>query len=367
MLDEQGRDNLMRQVHEMWVAPEVERRRGAGLLPDDFKIYTCLIKPPRDKPPIVEFNSEIHWAARPKMAEGTELVEGATVYLHEIAGIESVEPPEVDGERVAFVFIYHTGMNYNMLLDLTPNWDQDELPAEEGEWSFGKQIAEHIEATLIERVMNTYDVVEPTLRSIGLWAVPALIPYPLSKVIVQLDAGDLDGARGTLVSYCTPAFIREIANKWWDAEVFASRRKLIEESLHNHEMGYYHSSIHTLMPHVEGIVTDWEHSLKLAPEEIKFRVESKTKKLRDLALGAAGASYHYRRIVQSTAAFVLDGPVLHTFKTWMDDIDPAFPGRHPVGHGKYDERFYTEENSIKLFLLLDTVYEIISPHPHLSK
>jgi hypothetical protein len=363
MLNEQGKQNAMKQIHDMWIAPEVERRRAAGLLPDDFKIRTCLIKLPHDKPPIIEFNEQVGWRAEPRMATGVSLTHGEAVYLHEIAGIETVEPPEVDGERVAFVFLFWTGMDYSALFDFTPNWDDEEVPAEAQEWAFGKRLAEYIEATLTERVMNTYDVVETKLRGIGLWAAPTLLPYPLSKIIVQLDAGDADGARATLVSHCTPAFIREMAAKWWEAEPFAIRRKLIEEAVHNHEIGYYHSSIHTLMPHAEGIVTDWEYTLNLAHDTIPFRVESKTKKFRDIALGATQATYLFRRVVESASAFVLDGPFLSIFKKWMDDLDPAFPGRHPVEHGRYDERLFTEENSIKMFLLLDTIYQIISAYP----
>jgi len=34
-----------------------------------------------------------------------------------------------------------------------------------------------------------------------------------------------------------------------------------------------------------------------------------------------------------------------------------------VEHGKYDDSLFTEENSIKLFLLIDTIYHIVSTQP----
>ena len=60
--------------------------------------------------------------------------------------------------------------------------------------------------------------------------------------------------------------------------------------------------------------------------------------------------------------FILEGPVLKTFKRWNDQIDDAFPNRHVIEHGRYDESLYTEENSTKQFLLLDTVYHIMLTH-----
>jgi len=53
---------------------------------------------------------------------------------------------------------------------------------------------------------------------------------------------------------------------------------------------------------------------------------------------------------------MLTGPVLRTFDKWSVAIDNLFPNRHVVEHGKYDDSIFTEENSIKLFLLLDTIY-----------
>jgi hypothetical protein len=73
-------------------------------------------------------------------------------------------------------------------------------------------------------------------------------------------------------------------------------------------------------------------------------------------------SLFYRRIVESAIDFILGGPVLATFRKWGDQINQAFPNRHVVEHGKYDESLYTEINSVKLFLLLDTLYQIISHH-----
>ena len=45
---------------------------------------------------------------------------------------------------------------------------------------------------------------------------------------------------------------------------------------------------------------------------------------------------------------------------WSDNISVASPKRNVVGHGKYIDDMYTEKNSIAAFLLLDTLYYLIS-------
>lgn len=103
-----------------------------------------------------------------------------------------------------------------------------------------------------------------------------------------------------------------------------------------------------------------EYSLKLSHEDIPWRTESKAKKFKDLVRRIPSATFTHRRILESTLSFVLEGPVLRTFKQWLDVLDPVFPNRHAVEHGRYDEKLYCEESSIKVFLLLDTIYHIIT-------
>jgi hypothetical protein len=41
-------------------------------------------------------------------------------------------------------------------------------------------------------------------------------------------------------------------------------------------------------------------------------------------------------------------------------IDNLFPNRHVDEHGKYDDSIFTEENSINLSLLPDTIHYVMS-------
>jgi hypothetical protein len=52
MVDEEFSQNLMQQVHELWINPEVERRREAGRLPDDFAISRAQVVMNLDAPEV---------------------------------------------------------------------------------------------------------------------------------------------------------------------------------------------------------------------------------------------------------------------------------------------------------------------------
>jgi len=358
--DEKAVGNLFEQVYKLWIQPELSRRGEAGTLPKDFRISRCLIRLPRNRAPIVEFNEEIGWIVSAKKPPGTAFDKGQVVFVHEIVEITAVIPPTVDGRRVAFVYLFRTGNEWQIVFDFTPNVPEHLIPDEAKEpWPLSNVMAESLQAILTERVVRIADSTGALLQQNGLWPAPALLPYPLSRIVNQLEKGDKEGAGVTLRTYCTPQWIKQLSSKWWTVVQFEMRRPLIEDALRANSEGRYALAIHALLPQVEGIVSDYI-STRLPESEMPWRQESKTKKFRDLVLEKPPSSYTYQRIVQSTIDFIIDGPVLKTFKRWVDQIDKAFPGRNVVEHGKYDESVFTQENSIKLFLLLDTLYHIIS-------
>ena len=360
MPDEKCVQNIFDQVHKLWIEPEVTRRKQTDSLPEDFRIFCCLIRLPKDRSPIVEFNGEIGWVASAKIAPGVSFKEGQPVFLHEIQEIAAVSPPKVNGQRVAFIYLFWTGYAYQIVFDFTPNVPEDMISEEEkGAWQFDKTIAESLQAILTERAIYIHDNTQMQLQTIGLWAAPALLPYPISKIAKQLEEGNTEDAHNTLLEYCTPEYIEKLSSKWGTIEQFKMRKELIQEALHAHKEGRYRLSIHALLPQIEGIITDWIYT-KLPENVIPWRQYSKTKKFRDLVLDKPPTTFTYKRIVESAVDFIVGGPVLKTFERWEDQIDQAFPNRHVVQHGKYDDSLFTEENSVKLFLLIDTVHHIVS-------
>ena len=357
MFDEGFIRNFTRQIHGLWIGPELEKRREAGRLPEGFLIGACLIRLPPGLPPVVEFNREISLRAWVKLSEGTAVRAGDAVYLWDVQQVESVEPPTHDGKRVAFVYLHRVNDEWQVFFDLSPNNPEITAEQEGKSWSFAEPLAVTLQQTMFEMAVHLHDTLQPQLVKIGLWAAPALLPYPLNRIASLVKNGDEDGARRVLIEHCKSDRLVAMTEKWWDAKPFTDRRPLIEQSLAAHKAGQYFLTVSTLLPHLEGVMTDWvEAKSPGAP----FRQESKTKRFRELATTNPGHSHVYRRVVDSALDFILSGPVLATFKQWFDSFETTFANRHVVGHGRFEQQVYTEENSIKLFLMLDTIYQIIA-------
>ena len=65
-------------------------------------------------------------------------------------------------------------------------------------------------------------------------------------------------------------------------------------------------------------------------------------------------------MARSLITFLLNGPMHQTFEDWFETLSGEFPNRHAVGHGKFEKAYFTEEMSLKLFLLLDTLHSLFS-------
>ena len=78
-MDEEFVQNLMQQVHELWINPEVERRREAGRLPDDFAISRAQVIMNLDADvPEVRFDEEVKVLAEAEWAREVEVGEDVT-------------------------------------------------------------------------------------------------------------------------------------------------------------------------------------------------------------------------------------------------------------------------------------------------
>lgn len=281
MLDEQGTKNFFDQATKLWVQPELERRRQAGTISPDFRVSRCLIRLPTDKPPIVEFNEEVHWLTEVERADSVPLEAGDAIYVHQVRRISAVAPPEVDGKRVAFVYIFHSGRSLNSIFDFSPNHpDLNASQVEPKDWELGRAIADHLEARLNQYIVAISANWKAHLRALGLWSCPALIPYPLNKILNCVERGDAAAGRELLIEHCRGEFLPKLSLRWWGVKPFEMRRGLLTDALDAHLAGRYGLSIYALLPQVEGIVTDWLHSV-LPSANVNFRQDSKTKQFLD--------------------------------------------------------------------------------------
>lgn len=356
MSDDEATLNLWMQINRQWVEPEIERRKAEGRLPEGFSIRRCLIKLFGDQESIVEFNEEIHWIVKAKKPLGLAFKSGSPVFLSQLERIVAVQRPTVDGKPVAFLYVHSAGPDWQILFDGDPH-----SLSNSKEWEIGRLIADSLNLEFKEMALVMHDANARQVQTIGLWPAPALMPYPVSAIAAECHAGRLQDARRILVDYCTDNFLRSLADEWRSIPVFVDREQLFNDAIDAHSNGKYTLSISTLLPHVEGVVTDWLYSLQPA-EAVPFRQESKSKQLSELLTTTKQLSNLDRRLIEATMEFILEGPVFSTFKKWFDPIRDDFPNRNAIGHGKHISNIYTKENSIKVILLLDSLFRFMQDY-----
>lgn len=363
MLDEKGGQNFLDHIHKLWIDPEIERRKAEGRLTGKLGIRCCLIKLPTGQQPIVEFNEEICWLATVKKRQGIAFEKGDPVYLQQVESIASVERPKVDGKPVPFVYLSVTAdSSLKIIFDFSPTLpDGYEKPPESDEWNLGKSIAESINDEWMGQVVKLHDAWQTQIQGIGLWPAPSLLLYPMSEIADLCGQGNFEKARKVLVEHCNPDFLEKIVGEWDDVPAFADRKQVFADALVAHRAHQYTLTIPALVPHFEGVITDWIIT-KLPAGTAKWRQQSKTSQFKEVLTTGVNHSFVDRRIIEAALNFILNGPVLATFTDWFSPIGDEFPNRNVVGHGKFDRSLHTEENSIKAFLLLDTLHYLMASH-----
>lgn len=350
---------MFNQITNLYILPEIKKRRDSGSITDDFRVKQCLIKLPRNREPIVLFNHEVSWLVYVVVSE--EVKEGDIPYLHQLTDFHSVVLPEEDGEQVAFIFLKHRiGDKYDVIVDATPNLEMSPEERQAAKKEIQDLIIAFITQNLADYAAEAYfcDKTQNLLYKNGLWLVPRLMPYPLAEVVRRIETSPKK-ATELIQKYChEKGLLEEMLEDWWSFDIFKSRQTILEDCCFAHKNGRYSLSIHTLMPQLEGIITDWIFT-QLPENEIPWKQESKTKKFKDVLMDKDPFSLSYPRVVDSVISFITDGPVLSSFKKWFDKVDDVFPNRNVVQHGRYEEALYTEINSLRLFLLLDTIFYLI--------
>jgi hypothetical protein len=361
-MDADAAQAFFQQVHSTWIWPEVVRRTADGTLPADFKIFRARVLLPKSASPIVEFNDSIAWASWMELGDPSNLKPGDVVYWDEVRRVKSVAAPCVDGVRVAFVYLFKVTKGYQVIFDFSPNWSDDlveDRPVLDWGETFGAAIARTLQDGLVERSFHLDELALANLAAVGLWPAPALVPYPFGEIARRVATGDHRGASAVLVEHCTPAFVSALVDAWWSEPEFEARKTLLSDAVWAHGAKRYALSIPALLPQLEGLITDWM-ARSFPAEPLPFRQESKTKRFRELLLAAEGKSFVFRKIVEASLRFILEGPVLSSFRHWHDVVSGVFPNRHVVGHGKQEDEMYTEENSLKLILLIDSLHCMMS-------
>lgn len=364
-LNDEQKNTLFQTLHVQWIQPEIEKRFGNNGPPDTFRILKYLVKLPKNREPIIQFNEEFGWLVpNPEMPMGRTLDDlniGERITLSDIIKITNVLPPTVDGERVAFVFLSKQEKNTFLYFDFDPN-DPDYTPDKEQFKFDGSAIAAHLQRVILNRVVDWAKQHETLLSKIGLWIATPLFPYPLSKIVEYIEKQNLEQAREVLVQYCNIEFISsKLVGTWHYIQAFNERHQLFNDALFLHKDRRFHGCITILVCQIEGVIVEWFYEINPSAEIAK-KTADRIKQFRDLLKTIPDFAYPYQIAFDSLFALLQEAEGAKLFQkfSWTKhDIDPNFPSRHAITHGKYVPEIYTEENSIKLFLLLDTICQFM--------
>ena len=354
ILDEEGSARFLDNIMKLWIKPELKKRlqyEESIIIPNKI-----LIKMPLKKPAIVEFGKEIKLFALAKNKAETPIKKGDLVYTTQNIEFLTVAHPKVNNIPVNFIFLhYHeVDKNWHIFLDSTVK----ELDLEEYDlnWQMGKNIATSLQSDIEEHfIMIASDTSE--LLDHGIWPAPSLIPYPMGKILELLLEQNAKEVDKILKEHANVNFLREMVIKWFNNHIFKNREKIFQQILKIHEQEMYVPTIVTLTAQIEGIITDYLYS-QTPKKKISNSIQEKIKEFKNITM-SKHKSKTEKLLISNTTEFILIKQLAHF--NWVEKIYDVFPNRHENMHGKYGgDSLYTKLNSIKLFLLLDTLHYIIS-------
>lgn len=361
MLDNEIGENFFQNIDQLWIKPELERRFGENGIPGNFVIREALIKLPHGQTSIVEFNEEIGWEVEVKAAPNIQINPGQPVQFHEFENLDYVLPPSVNGQRVAFIYLFWDGSGFRIMFDFGPN--QPDFDPVNSEFNLGNTITAHLKAKFLNQFVSlTSQNAITHLQQIGLWIATPLLPYPLTKIVERLWANKPDEARQALIDHCNGAFLESLIKTWSPIKSFKEREQIFQEALKAHEYGLFHASISTLITQIEGVIGSWLVDMGLPKQEV-WKLDFRVKKLNQLLSSIPDLNYAYQEALKTLLKFLQtdkDNVAIPFQKVGHESvIDPNFPSRHAISHGEYIPKQFTQENSIKLFLLLDTLCQFM--------
>jgi hypothetical protein len=187
------RDQLVQDFITLYINPLLEaefaRRKEAGVPQTDVEIRRVLIKlHPKGHHPIVEFNDEIGLEAVVSTTPGSSFSQpGEPVYISQIREVLRINPPAIEGIVVPYLYMHYMGTGYLIIYNLTTvKGTQDKGVSD----LTSEQALTAVYQFMMQEEVTRQAANLEALRKVGLWPVPSLTPYPLNRIIAQINNND---------------------------------------------------------------------------------------------------------------------------------------------------------------------------------
>jgi len=122
MLDEKGQQKTFDQFMQLFVLPEIDRRKKEGVLVDDFILYKAQVIFSGDgSRPVVRLNDETKIAAKVKLKKGIIKNKGDMITWNDIEDIAMIRLPDDEEEKYAHYSILRVGGQWLFTFDFRYN------------------------------------------------------------------------------------------------------------------------------------------------------------------------------------------------------------------------------------------------------
>ena len=353
--DTQTFSNLLNHAWEVWVIPELKRRKEAKVpAPFPLKKFVVLFDTEKGKPPTIKFNDEYEFKGSVRIKRGLTINKGDPITFDQLVDFGPIEPPLKDGKPVAFFIFQLDGRQISVYFDFSPN----DLGFKIDEWKDeGKWLAEaHLE-TVLARQFGHLALIIPQLSKND---IPFTIGLKAGKMetlcnIIEkgIEKEELDKKLSRSITRSEAEYL---VDNWLTLDLFAKRCNILKEILKSFKNGIYGGVILLLMSQVEGIITE-----ELVLHEKGLNKNGKTKTwtnrikefyeiVKKEEIGPLTS-----RILDGTLHFLKNSNLYSPF-TWSSTNNNRV-NRHASMHGK-DVSFNTRANAIRMILLFDALYWI---------
>ncbi|WP_407282368.1 hypothetical protein V7O61_06480 [Methanolobus sp. WCC1] len=350
----QAISNLLNHVWEIWIIPEMKRRKETGIpAPYPFKKFIVVFD--NDNGVNFQFNEECSLKGRVRIKPGFSVQKGGEVSLDMLADYGPIEAPTINNEPVGYFILSKNGKQFSVFANFRPNHDDFDKSEweEEGNWLANGHL-QHIltgqfgHLSLVIPELSKYDIPFTIgLKSKKMASLCSLIENDMSRSV-------LDDEMSRII---TNGDVSVLFDRWIVFDGFEKRKSILEEANKAFQNELYGSVITLLMSQVEGIITD-----KLVQNDMGLKDDGKAKDWKQRCKEFEELiSKKYEigaltKLMLSYAVFFLNNCNLYVSKKWESSTDCL--SRHGSLHG-IDVSFNTRANAIRIVLLFDALYWIL--------
>ena len=186
----------------------------------------------------------------------------------------------------------------------------------------------------------------------------SLLPQPYGEMIRIIErTNDINKINTIALDFLNEQRLDNIVERWKRASLVKDRRELLSTAINRFKSKDYISTIHILLPQIEGLVT--EH-IKRKGETVERDLGDRFKQFGNIIKGERYNTKFTCYLTNILARYLKNA----FYKKWypypsrrgtQHQPSTLAPQRHVILHGKVNPKYFSAENCIKLICVLDAI------------